>query len=59
MTQSHVRPASTYNGLQPPCPQCGSPMFMARIDAVSLGVDQRTFQCRNCKFIETTLVKRR
>ncbi len=56
MPQSQVSPAPPPFDLRPACPQCGRAMLIARIDPVSLGVDERTFECHQCNFSETALV---
>jgi hypothetical protein len=42
---------------RPPCPKCGSLMWMVRIQAVGPGVDKRAFECPVCDISETAVVK--
>ena len=53
MAQSQIGPTLE---LRPPCPQCAEPMMITRIEPVSSGIDERTFQCNKCNFGETALV---
>ena len=42
----------------PPCPKCGSSMWLARIEPTERhDYDQRTFECPKCEHSETKLVK--
>jgi len=41
-----------------PCPNCGFPMFLSRIEPTDkAGQDQRTFECAKCAYAETVTVK--
>ena len=57
MSSSQVSPVPRVLGSSPPCPQCGTGMAITLVRPVTLGVDERTFQCRKCNFSETALVK--
>ena len=39
-----------------PCPKCGNPMGLTRIEPDSPGKDLRTFECGQCQHIETMVV---
>ena len=41
----------------PPCPKCGLPMWLARIEPDKLDHDLRTFECPSCEHTETKVVK--
>lgn len=41
---------------QPSCPNCATPMLIARIDPHGAGVDRRTFECANCHHSEIEIV---
>jgi ribosomal protein S27AE len=41
---------------RPPCPKCGAPMWLTRIEPDHPGVDRRTFECARCEHNETMLV---
>ena len=42
---------------RPPCPQCGAQMMVMRIQPHTPGIDERTYQCAKCGFVEKLLVK--
>jgi transposase-like protein len=39
------------------CPACGQPMWIVRIEPDKPGHDRRTFECADCKHLETFIVK--
>ena len=44
---------------RPQCPQCGSQMWLARIEPGRPGHDKRTFECPACEHVETRDIKYR
>jgi len=42
---------------RPPCPQCGAQMMVERIQPHAPGIEERTYQCAKCRFIEKLLIK--
>jgi hypothetical protein len=42
--------------LQPPCPKCATPMWIARIEPHGPGVERRTFECASCDHSEIEIV---
>jgi len=40
------------------CPSCGLPMLLSRVEPSELvGRDERTFECAECAYAETTTVR--
>jgi len=57
MPQSHIHAPSKRID-HPPCPECGSGMWLARIEPTDKAdYDQRTFECPRCEHSETIMVK--
>ena len=42
---------------RPPCPTCGSVMWLVRIQPEGQGIDKGTFECPVCDISETAAVK--
>jgi hypothetical protein len=42
---------------RPSCPQCGVMMGLARIEPHSAEYKKRTFECRQCEYSESSLVR--
>lgn len=42
---------------QPPCPDCGRPMMLTRVDPDTPDHDKRTFGCLACDREESVVVK--
>jgi transposase-like protein len=42
---------------QPSCPNCGSPMWLVRIEPYKPHHDLRSFECTECDLSETKVVK--
>jgi DNA-directed RNA polymerase subunit RPC12/RpoP len=58
MSQSHTSYPNKGPQQQPPCPKCGYPMWLARIEPTDKSdYDQRTFECPQCDHSETMMVK--
>jgi hypothetical protein len=58
MPQSHSNSDTPKTILQPPCPDCGLPMWMMRLSALGKNQDVRMFQCQVCNHTDTVLVER-
>jgi hypothetical protein len=57
MQQSHIHDSSKPVDL-PPSPNCGNPMWLARIEPTNKpDYDQRTFECPQCDHSESITVK--
>ena len=55
MGQQQSIPDSPKSELQPPCPTCGSPMWLVRLSKFDDASDLRTFKCQVCERIESTV----
>ena len=44
---------------RPPCPQCRAQMMVARIQPHTPGIEERTYECSKCRFVERLLIKHR
>jgi hypothetical protein len=54
------RPLNQVQVHRPPCPQCGGPTSLARIEPLAqTDHDQRTFDCLTCSHANTITVKYR
>jgi hypothetical protein len=42
---------------RPICPECTSPMFIVTVEPDSSGYEAHTYECPNCKFIETSVLR--
>jgi len=42
---------------RPPCPRCGRPMWLARIEPDKPDYDRRTFECSECGHEEDRVVR--
>jgi DNA-directed RNA polymerase subunit M/transcription elongation factor TFIIS len=40
-----------------PCPECGSMMWLDRIEPRELGYEERTFECPRCLYSDSALVE--
>jgi transposase-like protein len=56
---SEPNPISEKSGVtfQPPCPRCGSPMWLVRLDPHDEGHDLRSFECKVCDHSESKVVQ--
>ena len=43
--------------LQPPCPTCGNPMWLARLSKFDDTHDLRTFKCQVCERVESVVAE--
>ena len=48
------RPGFTF---QPPCPNCGLPMWLVRLVGHGEDRDLRNFECKVCDYTETRVIK--
>jgi DNA-directed RNA polymerase subunit RPC12/RpoP len=53
------KPATPYSTaiVRPPCPKCGSQMWLARIEPDAPDYDKRTFECPKCNHKLSMVVK--
>ena len=42
---------------RPQCPRCSTRMWLARIEPDEPGHDRRTFECPQCDYLESIVVK--
>ncbi len=57
MHRSQFSPSLPQHTDRPPCPFCGIPMWLARIEPDAPGCDRRTFECAQCDHEESVVVK--
>ena len=57
MAQQQSTPSNSPTIERPPCPKCGSLMWLARITPEGPDHDRRTFDCPVCNTSETAVVK--
>jgi transposase-like protein len=43
--------------VNPDCPKCGTPMWLARIEPDEPNYDRRTYECPECDYSITKIVK--
>jgi predicted RNA-binding Zn-ribbon protein involved in translation (DUF1610 family) len=41
----------------PHCPKCGTKMYLARLQPEKPDQDRLTFECPECKYVETEIVR--
>jgi hypothetical protein len=44
---------------RPPCPLCGTPMWVVRIEPLRPDANLRTLECPKCQYVEAVAVERR
>ena len=57
MAQPNPIPEKVDVTFQPPCPKCGDPMWLVRLEPYDREHDQRTFECKVCAHSESRVVK--
>ena len=58
MTQSHYLPELPQQAIdRPPCPICGTRMWLMLIEKDRPGHDMRTFTCPGCEYSEAIVVE--
>ena len=57
MAQSQSNPDTRKDVLQPPCPECGLPMWMVGLSTFKDDHDLRTFRCQVCEHTESQTAK--
>jgi tRNA(Ile2) C34 agmatinyltransferase TiaS len=59
MSQSHLDPDPVDIVDRPVCPRCGTHMWLLVIEPDSPGHDRRTFQCPECEYEKSVVVRYR
>jgi len=57
MAQPISIPEKANTTFQPPCPKCGHPMWLVRLDPYDREHDERTFECNVCAHSQSEVVK--
>jgi hypothetical protein len=55
MSLLQFKPSLVRTPERPPCPKCGGQMNVTLIKALGRGIDQRSFECRGCDYVEVIL----
>jgi hypothetical protein len=55
MSLFRFKPSSVHTPARPPCPKCAGEMNVTLIRPLGRGIDQRSFACDACDYVEVIM----